>query len=87
MEEILLDTNNLTEEQMTKLRSLYHARKRLHEAGMKADYPAIDRNRKSLARLHEECDQLEIPYEIQNRVYRAAVNGRSFDDINFKSSY
>lgn len=77
----------LTDEQIKKLRSVYRARRRLHVAALKGNQASIDISRRSLARRHEECEALGIPYEFEARVHRAAVSGISFDDINFKSIF
>lgn len=74
-------TLELTQEQVSKLRSLHFWNRNLIVAKRDEDQHEIEKSRKAIQMIFEDCDRLEIPYSKQNRVLQGARDNVSFCDI------
>ncbi|AQQ55572.1 hypothetical protein [Planococcus lenghuensis] len=73
----------LNNEQTSTLRSLRFWRRNLHVAACHQDVPEILKSRNALAALFDRCDQMQIPFKVQNRVLAAAEENTAFSDLSF----
>ena len=72
---------NLTEEQVSKLKSLHFWRRNLLIAKQNEDRPEINKSRQAIKMLFQDADKMQIPYPIQNKVLYAAQEGICFCDM------
>ncbi|AQQ55230.1 hypothetical protein [Planococcus lenghuensis] len=71
----------LNKKQISALGSLHFWRRNLHMAACHRDIPEILKSRNALSALFDRCDQLQIPFKIQNRVLAAAEENTAFSDL------
>lgn len=71
----------LTEAQITALRSLHFWRRNLYVASIHQDFIECTKSKKAIFHVFKSCDQLDIPFAIQNRVIYAASQNTAFGDL------
>lgn len=76
-------TLELNQAQISKLRSVHFWNRNLIVAKQSEDTHEVDRSRKAMKMLFEDCDNLEIPHSSQNKVLQAARDNESFCDLGF----
>ena len=71
----------LTEAQITALRSLHFWRRNLYVASIHQDSIECTKSKKAIFHIFKSCDRLDIPFVIQNRVLYAASQNTAFGDL------
>lgn len=71
----------LNEAQITALRSLHFWRRNLYVASIHQDSFECTKSKKAIFHVFKSCDQLDIPFAIQNRVIYAASQNTAFGDL------
>jgi hypothetical protein len=71
----------LNEAQISALRSLHFWRRNLYVASIHQDLIECTKSKKAIFHVFKSCDQLDIPFAIQNRVIYAASQNTAFGDL------
>lgn len=71
----------LNEAQISALRSLHFWRRNLYVASIHQDFTECTKSKKAIFHVFKSCDQLGIPFAIQNRVIYAASKNKAFGDL------
>ena len=71
----------LNKAQINVLRSLHFWHKNLYVASIHQDFIESTKSKKAIFHVFKSCDQLGIPFVIQNRVIYAASQNIAFGDL------
>ena len=71
----------LNEAQISLLRSLHFWRRNLYIASIHQDFIECTKSKKAIFHVFKSCDQLGIPFTIQNRVVYAASQNTAFGEL------
>jgi len=72
----------LNEEQISVLSSLHFWRRNLYVASIHQEFIECTKSKKAILHVFKSCDQLDIPFTIQNRVIYAASQNTAFGDLS-----
>lgn len=74
-------TIQLTNKQISTLRSLHFWYRNMKVSAMQSDFLEYKKSCEAISFIYRDCDQLNIPFRIQNRVTNGAEQKISFSDI------